>query len=197
MENSAQLSRSLGRQAAQMTESEIRAELELDLHRLGDRCIWRAEVWMICWTHSLRDQADRLRIDYVAELDGRLVGIEAKAPAAKCSDLGRDLLQCVQYAAGKIGVNRAEVPNHWIGQPLAGVFLRTKSARQDPRFLEHARASHRLYGPANVGYVTRECYNGLVLRLCSERFGTERRGYHQGMLVKSHRVGNSTVRVVG
>lgn len=179
-----------------MTEAEVKLALESDLDRMADRCVWRSEVWMLCWTHSLRTAPDRLRIDYVVELDQRLIGIEAKAPATHASDIGRDMLQCAQYSAGKIGVNRAEIPNRWIGQPLAGVFLRTKVERRDEYMLKHYEASHRLYGPANVGYVAKERHKGVVLWMCGNRFWSERYGYNQGMLTKLHRVGNSSVRVV-
>lgn len=176
-----------------ITEAVISETLKHDLDSLSDRCIWRSEVWMLCWTHSLREKADRLRIDFVAELDGRLIGIEAKAPAEHAAELGRDLLQCAQYAAGKIAANRAEVPQHWIGRPLAGVFLRTKCSRTDDWMWRHTHSAHRLYGPANVGFLVREP-RGLCLRLCGERFWTEWSGWHQGMLKKASRVGNSQFR---
>lgn len=178
---------------APVTEAEISAQLRSELDRLGDRCIWRSEVWMLCWTHTTRAQADRLRIDYVAELDGRLIGIEAKAPAEHAADLGRHLLQCAQYAAGKIGANRAEVPQSWIGKPLAGVFLRTKLTRTDAWMERHAFCAHRLYGPANVGFIVREA-RGLCLRLSGERFWTEWRGWNQGRLTTHARVGNGSFR---
>lgn len=172
-------------------ESSISAALRGQLDGLGDRCIWREEVWMLCWTHSLRRQADRLRIDYVAELDGRLIGIETKAPPEHAVDIGRYLLQCAQYASGIVAPNRQEVPQRWIGKPLAGVFLRTKLYRKDEWIMEHLRAAPRLYGPANVGFLTRE-KRGLCLRLSGERFWTEWRGWHQGMLNKASRVGNGS-----
>ena len=174
------------------TEAALSAELRETFARLGARCVWRSEVWMMCWTHALREHPDRLRIDYVVELDGRLIGVEVKAQAAKSSDLGRQLVQCAQYAAGAVAVNRADVPSHWIGKPLAGVFLRTKWAEPStPRRIDHAKAAHRLFGPANVGFVIMEPW-GMCLRLCAERFWTERRGWHQGMLQKAARVGNGS-----
>ena len=175
------------------TEAEISAQLCADLARLADRCIFRPEVWMLCWTHTIRGQPDRLRIDFVAELDGRLIGIEAKAPAQHAAELGRDLLQCAQYAAGKIGANRSEVPNTWIGKSLAGVFLRTRVSRHDEWMEKHAFAAHRLYGPANVGFLVRE-RRGLCLRLCGERWWTEWSGWNQGRLTTHARVGNGSFR---
>lgn len=174
------------------TEAELSAALKEDLARLGSRCVWVEEVWMLCWTHSVRAQADRLRIDYVIELDGRLLGIEVKAPPGKMADLGRDLLQCAQYAAGKIAANRADVPQSWIGRPLEAVFLKTKTTGAHDQMMQHFRAAHRLYGPANVGFLTKEHHKGLTFLLCAERFWTERYGYHQGMLVKNNRVGNGS-----
>lgn len=175
------------------TEPNLCRALEADLDRLGERCLWRDQVWMLCWTHTLRGWADRLRIDYVAELDGRLVGIEVKAPAEHAAELGRDLLQCAQYSAGKIGANRAEVPQRWIGQALAGVFLRTKHSRQDDWMRQHTFAAHRLYGPANVGFLVKE-ERGLCLRLSGERFWTEWSGWNQGRLTTNARVGNGRFR---
>lgn len=177
-----------------ITEAQISAQLKQDLNRLGDRCVWRDEVWMICWTHSLREQADRLRIDFVAELDGRLIGIETKAPAEHASDLGRHLVQCSQYAAGKIAANRAEVPQHWIGKGLAAVFLRTKVGRRDEWMEKHTFAARRLYGPANVGFLLRDDPRGLCLTLSGERWWTEWRGWNQGRLTTHARVGNGSFR---
>lgn len=140
----------------------------------------------------MRAQADRLRIDYVVELDGRLLGVEVKGPPEHMSDLGRDLLQCAQYAAGKIAANRSDIPQSWIGRPLEAVFLKTKTTGAHDMMMQHFRSAHRLYGPANVGFVTKEHHTGLTLLLCGNRFWTERRGYNQGMLVKNVRIGNGS-----
>lgn len=174
-----------------LIERDLVTQLHATLDRLGDRCVWRAEVWMHCWTHALRGSADRLRIDIVAELDGRLLGFEVKAPAQQAVELGRDLLQCAQYAAGAIAPNRAEVPRRWIGQSLTAVFLRTTANRSDDFMAAHYRCAPRIYGPANVGFAVRES-RGLCLRLSGERFWTEWSGYHQGMLTKLARVGAGT-----
>jgi len=172
------------------TEREISARLDEALDRLGARCIWRPEVSMLCWTHSIRAQADRLRIDRVLELEGRLLGIEVKAPPAQQADLGRDLLQCAQYAVGIVAPNRAEVPATWIGRSLEAVFLATALTGCHEGIIDHWRCAHRLFGPANVGFVCRTRDDALSLRLCGERFWCERYGYHQGMLKRTARVGN-------
>ena len=174
------------------TEAALSAELRETFARLGARCVWRSEVWMTCWTHALREKPDRLRIDYVVELDNRLVGVEVKAPAEHAATLGKQLLQCAQYAAGKIAPNRADIPSHWIGKPLDGVFLRTRPAAENNEWLHnHTFAAHRLYGPANVGFLVME-RRGLCLVLCGNRFWTEWRGWNQGMLQKAARVGNGS-----
>ena len=111
---------------------------------------------MVCWTHSLRAKADILRIDFVAELDGRLLGIEVKKPPEHSRDLGLYMVQSAQYAAGVIGANVADVPQEWIGRPLEAVFIRTKLTGAHQRLRDHTYAAHRLFGPANVGFVTRE-----------------------------------------
>ena len=181
-----------------MTEAELRQKLDAQLDRIAaqGRCKYVREVWMLCWTHSMREQADRLRIDYVVNLEGRLIGIEAKIMAGQPADLGRHLAQCAQYAAGKIAANRADVPQSWIGKPLDAVFLCTNSKdHRAPHIGDHYHASHRLFGPLNVGYVASEPRKGLVLRLAAERFWTEERGYHAGMMNKGVRVGNSTQQV--
>lgn len=177
-------------------ETALSAAFANHLTRLRDRCVWRAEVWMRCWTHAACERADRLRIDYVAELDGRLVGFEIKAPAESAADLGRQLVQCSQYAAGIIAANHADVPQGWIGKPLIGVFLRTTVGRADEFMRDHLRCAPRLYGAANVGFAVFE-NRGLCLRLCGERFWTEWRGYHQGMLDKTSRRGNGKFRPAG
>jgi len=161
------------------TEAEISADLVSELTRLGpERCVFRPEVRMLCWTHATRSKADVLRIDFVAELEGRLIGIEVKKPPEHSSDLGRYLLQSAQYAAGVIAANVADVPQHWIGKPLVAVFLRTKLTGAHERLRDHAATAPRLFGPANVGFVTKE-RRGLCLRLCAERFWTEWSGYHK------------------
>lgn len=174
---------------SRISEADIARDLKHELDRLGDRCVWRSEVWMLCWTHSTRKQADRLRIDFVVELEGRLIGIETKAPAKQAVELGRHLLQCAQYSAGVIAANRSDVPQRWIGKPLAGVFLRTRLQRNDAFMERHALSAHRLYGPANVGFFTVE-ERGICLRLSGERFWTEWSGWHQGMLTKTSRIGS-------
>lgn len=171
------------------TEAEISAELVADLRRLGDRCLFRPEVRMLCWTHAMKSKPDPLRIDFVAELDGRILGIEVKRAPTRASELGQYLLQASQYAVGVIAANPANVPQKWTGRPVEAVFVRTKLTRCDEFMHSHAMAAHRLFGAANVGFVTREA-RGLCLRLCAERFWTEWSGYHQGMLTKITRVGS-------
>ena len=112
------------------TEAQISAELVGELTKLGERCTFRPEVRMVCWTHSLRAKADILRIDFVAELDGRLLGIEVKKPPEHSRDLGLYMVQSAQYAAGVIGANVADVPQEWIGRPLEAVFIRTEADRR-------------------------------------------------------------------
>jgi hypothetical protein len=171
------------------TEAEISAELVADLHRLGDRCLFRPEVRMLCWTHARKGNPDPLRIDFIMELDGRILGIEVKRAPARASELGQYLLQASQYAVGVIAANAASVPQKWTGRPVEAVFVRTKLTRCDDFMKQHAMAAHRLFGPANVGFVTKES-RGLCLRLCGERFWTQWSGYHQGMLAKITRVGS-------
>lgn len=174
------------------SERDLVARLHAELDRLGQRCVWRQEVWMLCHTHAARKGMERLRIDVVADLDGRLIGIEAKAPPQQAVEIGRALLQCAQYAAGIIApANRDGLPRAWIEQPLTAVFLLQNQVRQDDFMARHRDAAHRLFGPANVGFLVRERY-GLCLRLSAERFWTERRGYHQGMLTKLSRGGSGT-----
>lgn len=144
---------------------------------------------MLCWTHSSRAKPDSLRIDFIIELEGRLLGVEVKRPPEHSSDLGRYLVQSAQYAVGVIGANTADIPQSWIGRPIEAVFIRTKLTGAHQRLREHAYAAHRLFGPANVGFLTIE-RRGICLRLCAERFWTEWRGYHQGMLTKVSRVGS-------
>jgi hypothetical protein len=173
------------------SEAEISAELVADLRRLSDRCLFRSEVRMLCWTHAMKGKPDPLRIDFVMELEGRILGIEVKRAPTRAAELGQYLLQASQYAVGVIAANGAEVPQKWTGRPLEAVFVRTKFTRADEYMRQHAFAAHRLFGAANVGFLTREA-RGLCLRLCGERFWTEWTGYHQGMLAKVTRAGSGT-----
>jgi len=173
------------------SEAEISAWLEAELTRLTEsRCVFRREVRMLCWTHSARAQADTLRIDFVAEIEGRLIGIECKKAPSQQVDLGRYLLQSGQYANGIIGAN-THIPQQWTGRPLVAVFLRTKLTGAHEGIRNHAYCAHRLFGPANVGFLTKE-KRGLCLRLSGERFWTEWSGYHQGMLNKNARIGSGS-----
>lgn len=176
------------------SETALKEDLERRLSALGDRVEWRKEVWLLCWTHSLREQADRLRVDYVIQIDGdaRLLGIEVKAAPDKAADFGRAMLQCVQYSFGAVApATEDRIPRKWIGRPLSAVFLRTDTKALRAYVGDHARASHRLFGPANVGHLF-VVSRGLEMRLCGERFWTEWSGFHQGLLNKSARRGNGS-----
>lgn len=171
-------------------EADITAQFEADMARLGNRVILRPQVRMRCWTHAGRVGADTLQIDFVGELEGRLLGFEMKRAPDRCAVLGGYLAQASQYAAGIIGANAADrVPQAWIGKPLVAVFVRTKMTDANQHLLDHARASHRLFGPLNVGFVVRE-RRGICLRLCAERFWTEWSGYHGAFENKLSRVGS-------
>jgi hypothetical protein len=65
-----------------------------------------------------------------------------------------------------------------------------------PSMLQHAHSAHRLYGPANVGFVFRT-KRRLELRLCAERYWCEIHGLNNGSIAnKNHRSGNGDFRAV-
>ena len=182
-----------------MPETGVAALLEAEFARLGPRFTWYPQVDMLCWTHSLKGSADRLRIDYVAQIDnGAIIGIEAKAAPQHPRDFGRALFPCSQYAHGYIAPATVDrVPPGWIGKPLTAVFLWSKWNEMPPHLASHGQAAHRLYGPANVGFMFRTTRR-LEMRLCGERFWCELYGFHKGQIVegKVHRSGNGTFRAV-
>jgi hypothetical protein len=180
------------------TEAEVSARLRarLDLLRKQGRCEYRAEVGLSCWVHGIRNQAERLRIDYVASFDGGpLVGLEVKRCPAKAADLGRALVQCAQYAAGVVApalVSR--VPAAWVGQPLKACFLYVDQHGMSDFVLDHARAAPRLFGPANVGFAYISRWQGFLLQLAAERFWSERYGSGAMATNKLFRRGNGSFR---
>ncbi len=179
----------------QIPESEVCAYIEGELSRLGDRVVWYKQVGMTCWTHSLKASSNRLRIDYVAAIDGGdPLGIEVKANLPHPADLGRALLQCAQYAHGVIAAATSDrIMPQWVGRPLKAVFLWADNDLMPSRVVDHKMMAHRLFGPANVGFASADD-DGLKLDLCAERFWSEDRGYHGGAIVtgKVFRSGNGS-----
>lgn len=175
-------------------EADVSAALREHLDRLTSegRCIYRPEVWLGVWTHALRGQMDRLRIDYVMSLDGGpLIGIEVKRRPDSEADLGRHMRQCSQYAAGIIAVQAADrIVPAWLGQPLMAVFLRVDQRGMDEAVQQSAKAAVRLFGPSNVGfaYVTKR--NGVNLNIGGDRWWCERYGYRANAMDRTVRIGN-------
>ena len=179
----------------QVPEREVCAYIESQFERLGSRIEWYKQVRMLCWTHTLKDEPARLRIDYVVRIDGGLpLGIEAKASLNHPADLGRGLLQCVQYAFGLIASATPErIAPELVNLPLQAVFLWAETDLMPQTVVNHREMAHRLFGPANVGFAAME-NRGLELRLCAEKFWNEWSGYHGGGIVtnKVYRSGNGT-----
>lgn len=175
-------------------ETELSAALRAHLERLAleGRCVFRPEVWLGVWTHSLKGQMDRLRIDYVAQMDGGpLIGLEVKRRPEQPSDLGRALVQCSQYATAIIAPQLAErIEPAWLGQPLKAVFLRVDQRGMREHIWQHAAAAVRLYGPANVGFAYVTQHNGLNLNIGGDRWWCERWGYRANAMDRTARVGN-------
>jgi hypothetical protein len=181
------------------SEKDLANDLEFRLNVLSEshRCIWRAEVRMLCYTHAARgSEPETLRIDYIAMLDGILVGFEVKRPPDRPAELGRCLWQCAQYAQGIIGAATVEkVPQDWIGKALLGVFLVSDASYCTPHTQSHGQYAHRLYGPANVGFLRRKYLDEFELFLCADRAWSKEWGWHRGLVHKSARSGNGSVKV--
>lgn len=175
-------------------ESEVSKSLVQHLDRLSDegRCVFYSEVWLNAWTHALKPNADRLRIDFVAQFDsGPPVGIEVKRRPEQPVELGKALHQCSQYAQGVIATQAADrVAPSWLGQPLKAVFLRVEQDGMRETIRQHAAAAVRLYGPANVGFAYVTQSNGLNLNIGGDRWWCERYGYRANAMDRTHRVGN-------
>lgn len=182
-----------------MTEPELSADLLKRLEILKDcgRADFAKEVRMVCYTHASKASPVTLRIDYVVNLDGLLIGFEVKRAPEAAADLGRYLTQCAQYACGLIGAAMIDRVNpEWIGKALYAVFLVSTTSGCSDMVLSHGRAAHRLFGPQNVSFFVRQCRHddGFELRLCAERVWCKESGWHRGMVNKAGRSGNGGLR---
>lgn len=182
------------------TEKQLSEDLRARLEWLErqDRCTWRPEVRMVCLAHASKGAPTTLRIDYVANLDGILVGFEVKKPPETPADLGRALVQCAQYSQGIIGVATVDrVPPTWIGQSLLATFLVSDASFTSEHVQEHGHYAHRLFGPANVGFMRRTGREprAFELYLCAERAWSDEWGWHRGIIGKTARSGNGRIRV--
>lgn len=180
------------------TEQALSLDLEIRLGMLAeiDRCEWHGQVGMLCWIRASRSAPEPLRIDYIAKIDGLLVGFEVKAPPQKASELGKDLVQCMQYVHGIIAPSKTNrIPAEWIGQSLLAVFLVSDARYCPPYVQKHGEHAHRLFGPANVGLFNRNCRHPecFELFLSGDRVWSKEWGWHRGILNRSHRVGNGSV----
>lgn len=178
------------------TEDQIKSELEAHLEKLNDigRCDWRKEVRMLCWIQASRSTPSTLRIDYVAKIDGVLVGFEAKKPPERAADLGKDLVQCAQYAHGVIAAATIDrVHPEWVGQSLLGVFLVSDARYCSDYVQQHGVHAHRLFGPANVGFWSRR-FDCFELHLCADRVWSKDWGWNRGIIGRNHRIGSGVVK---
>ena len=192
------------------TEKGFSAELERRLNLLvaAGRCEWSKEIRMVCFTHAARAAGEVLRIDYVAMIDGILVGFEVKRAPDRPAEIGQFCYQASQYACGVIGANASHKGvDKWTGKPLFAVFVVTRSWDRSGwnrptintlQYLDaHLEAAHRLWGPANVGFLTWECRypEAFELHLCADRVWSFEWGWHRGMVEKGSRSGNGSKRV--
>lgn len=152
---------------------------------------------MLCFTHAAKNLPQTLRIDYIAELDGLLIGIEVKAPPDKAVELGRDLFQCAQYAQGIIAPH-VNTPQEWVGKALWGVFFASDGRYCREYVRQHGTYAQRLYGPANVGFLNRRCRHAdcFELFMSGERAWSKEWGWHRGMIKKASRTGNGSTNFV-
>ena len=190
-------------------EAEVSAFLQQQLSRLTTegRCVWRAEVRIMAWTHIKRGKPDYLRLDYVARLDeGPLIGFEVKRRPDVAADLGRAFFQASQYAAGQVAsqVMEGEAIG-WQGQPLKAVFLVIDQRGISQPVREHLKAAPRLFGPANVGFASfglppagNVTQSGgvyrkeLRLELSAGRWWSECYGYRADAMARTARTGSSS-----
>lgn len=186
------------RLALKRPERDVCASLDVEFARMSGLLTSHKEVKLLCWTHTTRGHADRLRIDYVVQIkDGPLVGLEVKAGLDQPADLGRALFQCAQYAHGVIAPNLVSViPPTLVGKPLMAVFLYVDFRASAKSVKDHALSAHRLYGPANVGFFGRKD-GRFQMRLSGDRFWCERDGINKGRIAthKTNRVGNGNVQL--
>ena len=183
-----------------LSEKDLCADLELRLSRLSaeGRCEWRKEVRMLCFAHAKDGGPRTLRVDFAAKIDGILIGLEVKASPQTGADLGRCLTQCAEYSRGVVGAATPDrVPQEWVGQPFLATFFVSDSTGAPPSVIEHAQYAQRLFGPSNVGFLRRhyrfDTY--FELFLCADRAWSREWGWHRGLINKTARVGNGSVRV--
>ena len=125
---------------------------------------------MVCWTHSLRAKVDILRIDFVAELDGRLLGIKIKDRRSIVATLAFTWSSPPNTRRGLSGRTSPMCLRNGSAVRSKPVFIPKKLTGTHRRLQDHAYAASRLTGPANVGFVTRE-RRGLCLRCAPSSSG--------------------------
>jgi hypothetical protein len=168
-----------GDAAPRKDERELCSRIETHLRRLeaARRCTWRKEVQMLHWSHGGDDSRRVIRIDYALELDGVLIGIEAKLAPTKSADLGRHLKQCTDYSHA-VFRGHAKIPREWVGKTPWAVFLAVEIGTENDWIAQHWNAARRLMGPFRVGFVANHAYRGLCLTLCDDNiFWSERDGF--------------------
>lgn len=183
-------------------EPEIAAELQAIFERLEDagRCVWRREVRILHWARA--GKVHTLRADFIAQIDGSpLLAFEVKRAPQKAADLGRHLLQCVDYAKCQVAPATADrvVPS-WVSQPIRASFMFSDWAAMPPFVREHAAKARRLFGPARVGFAFNTKRYGLRLTLTHENIfwqeldynGETRQRFNGSLIHQGERVGNGS-----
>lgn len=181
-----------GAAAGASVEARIVARLTERFASLGadGRCLFAAEVRVLTWGHISKG-AQVVRADFMVSIDDSpLLAVECKGRMEQPVELGRALSQCDDYARATIGANdAAKVPRGWVGRPVWAAVLAFDEAGSRDIVQAHAAMAHRIVGPRNVGFLTRED-RGLCIRLGGERYWTEWAGWRADAFARGVRIGS-------
>lgn len=157
-----------------------------------DRCAFADEVWLLTWGHIAKG-AKRVRADFVVSLDGGpLLAVECKGAIGRAAELGDALRQTGDYARAQVApqVIRVGLPQSWIGAPIRWAALAFKYDATREWVEQHEKAAHRLFGPANVGFMRVDKWQGLKFVLGGDRYWSERESWRENAMMRTTRVGS-------
>lgn len=173
-------------------EDIVKARLEARFSALAleDRCAFAREVWLLTWGHIAKG-AKRVRADFVVSLDGGpLLAVECKGTITHMVELGDAMRQAGDYARAQVAPQLVGPGIPPVGAPIRWAALAFNYASMSEPVSRHEEAAHRLFGPANVGFLRMDRWQGLKFVLGSNRYWSEAHGWRADALTRTTRVGS-------
>lgn len=173
-------------------EDQIKARLEARFTALAaeDRCTYAREVWLLTWGHIAKG-AKRVRADFVVCLDGGpLLAVECKGTIARMVDLGDALRQAGDYSRAQVAPQLVGPGIPPVGAPIRWAALAFNYGSMSEPVQRHEEAAHRLFGPANVGFLRVDKWQGLKFVLGADRYWSEAHGWRENAMARTTRVGS-------